>query len=358
MPNQDGIVVPEICGGIAVDSAGNAYVTSATTQTNFPTTAGAYQTTSNIHSSNTNFVACDAFVTKLNATGSALVYSTYLGGGTVGGDGTQSGGAGIAVDASGDAYVTGWTDSTSFPTKNSVQATNGGGFNGRGGGMDSFVTELNPSGSGLLFSTYLGGGGDDYGYGLALDSAGNVYVGGQTGSSNFPTTAGAYQTTPGSGFVAKITPVVFVGPSFAITGPSAVTAGTAGAFTITTLKPNGTADTGYSGTVQITSSDAKAVLPGNVTITGGTGTFSVTLETAGTQSVAATDVTNSSINGIDTGIAVSPAAASQVVFTQRACQRHRGTNPRHGPGDHRGCLRQRRDRRQQRPGDSQRQHGA
>jgi len=91
--------------------------------------------------------------------------------------------------------------------------------------------------------------------------------------------------------------------------------GTAGTFTLTALTPAGTADTGYSGTVQITSSDPQAVLPGNVTISGGTGTFSVTLETAGTQSVAATDVTNSSINGNDTPITVTPAAASQVAFT-------------------------------------------
>jgi uncharacterized delta-60 repeat protein len=105
-------------------------------------------------------------------------------------------------------------------------------------------------------------------------------------------------------------------PSFVITGPTAFTAGTAGAFTLTTINPDGSADTGYSGTVQITSSDPQAVLPGNVTITNGTGVFSVTLETAGTQSVAATDVNNPSISGNDTAITVTPAAASQVVFTK------------------------------------------
>ena len=106
-------------------------------------------------------------------------------------------------------------------------------------------------------------------------------------------------------------------PSFVISGPPSLTAGTATTFTLTTLNPDGSADTGYSGTVQITSSDPHAILPGDVTITGGTGTFNVTLETAGTQSVAATDVTNASINGYDTGILVSPAAASQLVFTQQ-----------------------------------------
>jgi hypothetical protein len=96
---------------------------------------------------------------------------------------------------------------------------------------------------------------------------------------------------------------------------TAKTAGTAGAYTLTTLNPNGAVDTAYSGTVQITSGDPQAVLPGNVTVTDGTGAFNVTLEMAGTQSVAAADVTNG-INGADTGIAVTPAAASQVVYIQ------------------------------------------
>jgi hypothetical protein len=103
------------------------------------------------------------------------------------------------VDSRGDAHVTGWTNSTHFPTVNALQTTNAGDF-------DAFVTVLNPTGSGLLFSSYFGGGGTDYGYGIALDSAGNAYVGGQTDSSNFPTTAGAYQRTAGTGFALKIDP--------------------------------------------------------------------------------------------------------------------------------------------------------
>jgi hypothetical protein len=147
-------------------------------------------------------------VTKLNSTGSALVYSTYIDGGTfVSGkyhgkpviSGTRSGGASIAVDASEDAELTGWTNSTTFPTVNALQTTTGGGY-------DAVVTVLNPAGSSLLFSSYFGGSGNDYGFGIALDSAGNAYVGGQAGSSNFPTTPGAYQTTPGAGFVLKIDP--------------------------------------------------------------------------------------------------------------------------------------------------------
>jgi hypothetical protein len=201
----------QIDGGIAVDSAGNAYVTSATTSTNFPTTAGAYQTTSNINLDHHGVAQdSDVFVTKLNATGSALVYSTYIGGGGSngssggkhggkGGGNIYSGGASIAVDATGDAYVTGWTNSTQFPTVNALQTTNAGAY-------DAFVTVLNPSGSGLLFSSYFGGSSYDWGYGIALDSAGNAYVGGETLSSNFPTTAGANQTTPGDGFTLMIDP--------------------------------------------------------------------------------------------------------------------------------------------------------
>jgi len=206
VPAQTFAIGPaQIDGGIAVDSAGNAYVTSATTSVNFPTTPGAYQVNSNMPNPNKYNVGLtkgpsDVFVTKLNATGSALVYSTYIGGGK-GKDnsGTRSGGASIALDSSGDAEVTGWTNSTVFPTKNALQTTNGGDY-------DAFVTVLNPSGSGLLFSSYFGGSGHDAGFGIALDSAGNAYVGGQTGSANFPTTAGAYQTTAGSGFVLKIDP--------------------------------------------------------------------------------------------------------------------------------------------------------
>jgi hypothetical protein len=188
-------------GGIAVDSAGNAYVTGSTSSTNFPTTSGAYQPTSNIvNPRGTPLVGRDVFVTKLNATGTALVYSTYIGGGgSKKSLAPRSGGSAIAVDANGDAELTGWTNSTTFPTKNPLQATNGGGY-------DAFVTVLNPAGSSLLFSSYFGGSDDDNGCGIALDSAGNAYVGGGTVSTNFPTTPGAYQTSPGGGFVLKIDP--------------------------------------------------------------------------------------------------------------------------------------------------------
>jgi hypothetical protein len=200
---------------IAVDSAGDAYVTGTTTSTNFPTTQGAFETT---YQSNKGILIGDAFVTKLNPTGTGLVYSTYLGG-------SNTGAAAIAVDASGNAYVTGWTRSSLFPTVNPIQAQKAGGVDSQWfANSDAFVATLNSSGTGLLFATYYGGpggtvskkgvfsgsNGDEYGYGLALDTAGNVYVTGangvanEAGSTSFPTTPGAFQTTPGAGILFKI----------------------------------------------------------------------------------------------------------------------------------------------------------
>ena len=158
---------------IAVDSAGNAYVTGNTNSSNFPT-ANSFQPT--------NSGAYDAFVTKLNAAGSALVYSTYLGG-----SGFDRG-DGITVDSAGNAYVAGDTLSTDFPTASPLQPALGGGENYG----DAFVTKLNASGSALVYSTYLGGNGDEVGNGIAVDASGNAYVTGPT-SGNFPTTAGAFQ---------------------------------------------------------------------------------------------------------------------------------------------------------------------
>src|SRR5438876_782482 len=174
---------PDDGKGIAVDAAGNAYVTGSTASSNFPTTIGAFQT---IKGGSGN-----AFVTKLNPTGSALVYSTYLGGSGAIGDY----GAGIAVDASGNAYVTGGTSSSDFPTTaGAFQTTFGGDVFGGG---DAFVTKLNPTGSALVYSTYLGGSGHEAGHGIAVDAAGNAYMTGYTSSTNFPTTAGAFQPTYG-----------------------------------------------------------------------------------------------------------------------------------------------------------------
>ncbi len=188
----------DIGHGIAVDAANNAYVTGETPSANFPTTVGAFQTAL----ANAAFVA-DAFVTKVNPTGSALVYSTYLGGGAA------DIGRGIALDSVGpNAYITGSTVSANFPTADSpFQPVFGG-----GGVPDAFVTKLNPTGTALVYSTYLGGGNADVGNGIAVDFADNAYVTGETASAAptaFPTTAGAFQTalaSPGftDAFIAKL----------------------------------------------------------------------------------------------------------------------------------------------------------
>src|ERR1039457_7159272 len=127
----------------------------------------------------------DAFVTKLNATGSALVYSTYLGGAG------RNPGLAIAVDASGNAYVTGFTNG-SFPvTQGAFQTTFGA------GGFNAFVSKLSATGSALLYSTYLGGSVYDEGCGIAVDASGNAYVTGVASSPDFPATPGALQTSYG-----------------------------------------------------------------------------------------------------------------------------------------------------------------
>lgn len=169
---------------IAVDSTGSAYVTGYTASANFPTTAGSFQTTCGGGTSCTT-THINAFVTKLNSTGSALVYSTYLGGST------KDYGYGIAVDADGDAFIVGTTYSLDFPTTAGVyQPACGGGTCVNG---DVFIAEVNPTGSGLVYSTYLGGKTTNEGNAIALDSSGNAYVTGYTKSSNFPVTPGVFQ---------------------------------------------------------------------------------------------------------------------------------------------------------------------
>src|SRR5208283_4844758 len=169
--------------GIAVDASGNAYVAGNTGSIDFPT-ANALQPTSGGGE--------DAFVAKINASGSALVYSTYLGGSAL------ENGEAIAVDTAGNAYVTGQTSSTNFPTANALQSTSGGGY------YNAFVTKINASGSALVYSTYLGGSGSDGGSGIAVDASGNVYVTGNTSSTNFPTVNALQSTLTGS-YVAFVT---------------------------------------------------------------------------------------------------------------------------------------------------------
>ncbi len=173
--------------GIAVDAAGNAYVSGRTLSPNFPVTPGAFQTGS--------AAAGSAFVVKLNPAGSALVYSTLLGSGSLIA-------YAIAVDATGNAYVTG--HGFGVPTTpGAFQALPPANIN-------AFVTKLNPAGSALVYSTYLGGSDIDLAFDLAVDAAGNAYVTGYTFSRNFPVTPGAFQTVHGGGdqdaFVTKLNP--------------------------------------------------------------------------------------------------------------------------------------------------------
>ncbi|MGE0130294.1 MAG: SBBP repeat-containing protein [Blastocatellales bacterium] len=154
----------DIGNAIAVDASNIAYITGSTASLNFPTQSplqGTY--------GGSDF---DAFVTKINAAGSALLYSSYLGGSVI-----EVGNA-IAVDSFGNIYVTGVTNSTDFPLQNPIQTTNRG-------GNDAFITKLNSSGSALIYSTYLGGGNDDRGSGLAVNSIGTAYVTGATSSPDF-----------------------------------------------------------------------------------------------------------------------------------------------------------------------------
>ncbi len=172
---------------IAVDAAGNAYITGFTDSTNFPVTAGALQTSAQGYRS--------AFVVKLNPAGSAIVYATYLGGSG------ETYGAGIALDSSANAYVTGYTSSLSFPTTaGAFRRTYGGGFN------DAFAAKLNPAGSALVYSTYLGGSAGDTAGGIAVDASGNAYLTGQTASSDFPVQNGFQPTKAGTSnaFVTKL----------------------------------------------------------------------------------------------------------------------------------------------------------
>jgi hypothetical protein len=193
----------ELCVAIKLDGFGNAHVDGWTLSSNFPVTPGAYQTV--FHGSGA-LVYGDGYITKLNTTGTKLIYSTYLGG-----SGDDFLGA-LAVDLLGNAYLTGFTNSKDYPvTAGAFQPA----FAGAGpvGIGDAILTVLNPFGSAIKYSTYFGGSGDDYGAGIALDLAGNIYFTGDTASADFHVTPGAFQTTfggsgptgTGDAFVTKFT---------------------------------------------------------------------------------------------------------------------------------------------------------
>jgi hypothetical protein len=180
---------------IAVDDAGQAVVTGYTESSDFPTTPGAFDTSYNGSDRDR-----DAFVVKLNPAGSGLSYGTFLGGDRW--DIAYS----VAVDGASSAHVTGSTSSNNFPTTPGVFQTSCYGAPW----SDAFVVKLNPSGSGLDYATCLGGARGDGGSDISLDGGGNAYVTGGTGSNNFPTTPGAFDTSLGGytdAFVVKLNSV-------------------------------------------------------------------------------------------------------------------------------------------------------
>jgi len=154
----------DVAHAVAADSSGNVYVTGLTWSSNFPLASPIQK---RIAGNN------DAFITKLDRAGRKLLYSTYWGGSSF------DCGYGIAVNTSGNAYITGATQSDDLQTVQPV-------YKNRKGGADAFVTKLTPSGGGVLYSTYLGGSSDDVGYGIAADDSGNAYIVGRTGSVDFP----------------------------------------------------------------------------------------------------------------------------------------------------------------------------
>lgn len=172
--------------GLAIDGAGNAYVTGDTSSIDFPTTPGAFQTTFPAGGS----PCCQTFVAKMNPTGTALVYGTYVAG-TTSYRGSQA--TGIAINSAGESVVTGFTGSQDFPLKNPLQSIiPPGTFTND---LATYVTKLNATGSAVLFSTFFSGSGGTEAAGLALDASGSVYVTGTSFDTDLPVTPGAFQTS-------------------------------------------------------------------------------------------------------------------------------------------------------------------
>ncbi|HMG37317.1 MAG TPA: SBBP repeat-containing protein [Blastocatellia bacterium] len=197
-PGGDQFLLSTLIGGggeethvsMALDSARNIYVTGKTTSTDFVTT-GAIQPAFGGGDS-------DAFAAKISADGLTTFYATYVGGS---GDEDTAGGTGIAVDADGNAFITGDTKSADFPTKNALQGTKGAGASV----SDAFLTKINPAGSDVVYSTFMGGAGEDAAFGVAVDSLGEAFVAGRTSSLSFPGSSSSRSPASTSdGFVARL----------------------------------------------------------------------------------------------------------------------------------------------------------
>ena len=199
-PDADQFFYSSLVGGsgeesgvsIAADIGGNAYITGRTSSTDYPTFAAIQPVFGGGNS--------DAFISKLAPDGKSLVYSTFLGGTSVENGGGKSG---IRLDASGNAYVTGDTQSTDFPTSNALRTTK----DGAASSSDGFVAKIDPNGINFVYATYLGGSQDDFGFAVAADQTGNAYVTGRTRSASFTGSTATRPTTATSdAFVAKLNP--------------------------------------------------------------------------------------------------------------------------------------------------------
>ncbi len=222
----------DYAAGVAIDTTG-IYVSGNTTSTDFPVTAGAAQTKFGGMSAGcvpSSSVTCgDVTISKLNPTGSALLYATYLGGSL-----DENPGFSMAVDAGGSAYITGQTDSLNFPLVTPVQPSYGG------GASDAFITKLNPTGSAFSYSTYIGGADQDSGSRIAIDAFTAAYVSGTTVSPNFPVTTGVFQTKCGTdgacngglsdAFAVKVTTSAVL--QLSVTAPTTVASGSQLTYTI------------------------------------------------------------------------------------------------------------------------------
>ncbi len=180
---------PDRAMAVAIDSQGNAYVTGSTTSNDFITSTNSVN--------NQPAGARDMFLLVLDAAGTAVLHASRLGGSS------EDEGRAVALDASGNAYITGWTNSPNFTMTAGVLGPT---FNGN---FDAFLVSINTQTPTLRYATYLGGSGEDRGYGLAVDAEANAYVGGLTSSDNFPTTVNAFDpdfSGNSDGFVAKVNP--------------------------------------------------------------------------------------------------------------------------------------------------------
>lgn len=289
----------DLANGVAVDGAGNAYITGSTTSSDF-NIANPYQ---NVYGGG-DF---DAFVAKINSQGSALSYSTYLGG-ALGDNGNA-----IAIDSGGNAYVTGITSSTNFPRLNPLQAD-------LRGGNDAFITKLNAAGSGLLYSTFLGGANDDRGAGITVNSIGTAYVTGATASPDFNIQFPLFAYGGGTdAFVAKILsePTISLAPLALVLQP-----GANGSLTINLSAPQSSPTF-----LTLSSSNVTvASIPVTATIAANTLAVAVTVMAVAPGSTTITAALPQQLGGAQATANITVASASAPGFEGDVAPRPNGNN--------------------------------